>query len=338
MASARIELLSRPPELSSPLPRYIAAPRPTRRAMSASAGADTSSERHWASTPSLRVGRRVEQVVGDHQAEDGVTEELEPFVRREPAVLGAPGPVAERQVQERVVGEAVAQVLTERVAGVDVDRIRLGRGRSRRHLARSSGLRGLRPRSGSPTLRSPSSSSSASTSSISASESAWRSSAKESPSPMVPGSTSRMSAKRSLTSWSTSGRSIGLCCTCVSAGTMILISCLGPGGTTFDGDRRHCTRQSWSSGDRQLTKRQSACEASVDVDGLSAAVPAAVPTHDVGQLGGVAPRADAAGSRLEHPVGCPTAAALRLGGFLLGTAMGRLCAIGECDGSGISHL
>src|SRR5689334_22064175 len=59
-------------------------------------------------------------------------------------------------------------------------------------------------------------------------------------------------------------------------------------------------------------------EALVDFDGLAAAVPAAVAAHDVGQLGGVALRADAAGRRLERPVGGPPGAGLHLRGLLLG--------------------
>src|SRR3954452_18405097 len=74
-----------------------------------------------------------------------------------------------------------------------------------------------------PTVRSPNSSSSASTSSISANESASRSSAKLWPSEMVPGSTSKMSARRSRMSSKPSLRSIGPCSTWVSAGTRALL-------------------------------------------------------------------------------------------------------------------
>src|SRR5690606_23139414 len=57
---------------------------------------------------------------------------------------------------------------------------------------------------------------------------------------------------------------------------------------------------------------------SVDVDGLAAAVPAAVAAHDVGLLHRAAAGAQAARGHLERPVGRPAAAALGLGGLLLG--------------------
>src|SRR4029079_3509502 len=61
---------------------------------------------------------------------------------------------------------------------------------------------------------------------------------------------------------------------------------------------------------------------SVDVDGLAAVVPPAVAAHDVGQLGGAAARAGAAGRSLDGPGRGATAAALRLGGLLLGDGHG----------------
>src|SRR5207248_800050 len=55
-----------------------------------------------------------------------------------------------------------------------------------------------------------------------------------------------------------------------------------------------------------------------DFEGLAAAIPAAVGADDVGQLGLAALGADAAGRLGEAPGGRPPAAALGLGGLLLG--------------------
>jgi hypothetical protein len=53
--------------------------------------------------------------IGDHPAEDGVAEELEPLVRQLARDLGTPGPVRERLPQQAAVLEAVAQPVLERV-------------------------------------------------------------------------------------------------------------------------------------------------------------------------------------------------------------------------------
>src|ERR1700678_4341585 len=53
------------------------------------------------------------------------------------------------------------------------------------------------------------------------------------------------------------------------------------------------------------------------LEALWALVPATVGADDVGELGHRALRAHGTGRRLQHPVGCAAAAALRLGGLLL---------------------
>src|ERR687894_1147803 len=63
---------------------------------------------------------------------------------------------------------------------------------------------------------------------------------------------------------------------------------------------------------------------SVDLDGDTAAVPATVAAHHVGQLGVVAAGADATSGTLEAPRAGPAAAALGLGGLLLGDGHGSL--------------
>src|SRR5690606_24779822 len=97
-----------------------------------------------------RLGCGPVQVVGHHQAEHRVAEELEPLVGGNGAVLGAPGAVPEGELQELRVGEPVGQQVTEVVAGVDGGDLRVSRRRSRRHPAPTSGPRDPRPRSGSP--------------------------------------------------------------------------------------------------------------------------------------------------------------------------------------------
>src|SRR5690606_26338459 len=62
--------------------------------------------------------------------------------------------------------------------------------------------------------------------------------------------------------------------------------------------------------------------ASVDFDGLAAVVPPAVGADDVGDLHHAAARAEAARRAAETPVRGATAAALRLGGLLLGDGHG----------------
>jgi hypothetical protein len=53
-------------------------------------------------------------VVGDDQAEHGVTEELEPLVRAVPRVLGTPRTVRERRGQCRLVGNRPSEALVQR--------------------------------------------------------------------------------------------------------------------------------------------------------------------------------------------------------------------------------
>src|SRR3954453_4340588 len=67
----------------------------------------------------------------------------------------------------------------------------------------------------------------------------------------------------------------------------------------------------------------------LDVDGLAAAVPAAVGAHHVGQLGLAALRADAAGRGRQGPVRGAPAAALGFGGLLLRDGHGRLSSVVE---------
>ena len=51
-----------------------------------------------------------EDVLGDCQAEDGVTEDLEPFVRLGCVRLGTVAAMGERQLKQRLIGELVPQV------------------------------------------------------------------------------------------------------------------------------------------------------------------------------------------------------------------------------------
>src|SRR3954451_15021701 len=73
-------------------------------------------------------------------------------------------------------------------------------------------------------------------------------------------------------------------------------------------------------------------ERSVDVDGLAAAVPTAVPAHHVGHLGQPASGAQASGRHVELPGRGPTAPALGLGGLLLGDGHGEFLGV-ERDGA-----
>jgi hypothetical protein len=59
-------------------------------------------------------------VRGDDQAEHGVAEELEPFVRLVARVLGAPGSVRDREREQVEVVERVAECLGESVEVVGV--------------------------------------------------------------------------------------------------------------------------------------------------------------------------------------------------------------------------
>jgi hypothetical protein len=61
-----------------------------------------------------QVGVGEEQVVGDHQAQHGVTEELEPLVGRGALGLGAPRPVGQGAGQQLRVGEGPSEPLDER--------------------------------------------------------------------------------------------------------------------------------------------------------------------------------------------------------------------------------
>src|ERR687893_540103 len=86
-----------------------------------------------------------------------------------------------------------------------------------------------------------------------------------------------------------------------------------------------------------VPRRRRAVGFSVDLDGYTAAIPAAVAAHDVGHLGGVAARADAAGGPLEAPGAGPAAAALGLGGLLLGDGHGSLPATSRWGARGTAR-
>ena len=78
-ASARIDCRRKPPVLSSPEPSCSSSPRPMAAATSASGSALTTRARRRLRSPSEPSGKRIE-VAGDGQVEDGVAQELEPFV------------------------------------------------------------------------------------------------------------------------------------------------------------------------------------------------------------------------------------------------------------------
>jgi predicted SpoU family rRNA methylase len=59
-------------------------------------------------------------VRGDHHAEDGIAEELEPFVRLVTRVLGAPGSVRDREREQVEVVERVAERFGKSVEVVGV--------------------------------------------------------------------------------------------------------------------------------------------------------------------------------------------------------------------------
>jgi hypothetical protein len=56
-----------------------------------------------------------EEVVGDDELEDGITEELEPFVVGALAVLGDHRTVGERPTEEARIGESVPEGVLEAV-------------------------------------------------------------------------------------------------------------------------------------------------------------------------------------------------------------------------------
>ena len=79
--------LSRPPDCASPPPRRIASPRSSAIATSAQVSLRTSAVRRCDSSPSVGVGKGLEQHLGDDQAEHAVAEEFEALI----AVRGGAG-------------------------------------------------------------------------------------------------------------------------------------------------------------------------------------------------------------------------------------------------------
>jgi hypothetical protein len=66
---------------------------------------------------------RQEDVLGDHEPEHRVTEELEALVRLGAGVLGAPRPVREGALQQSRVVERVPEPIDQRRVGVGGDQL-----------------------------------------------------------------------------------------------------------------------------------------------------------------------------------------------------------------------
>ncbi len=80
IASAKIEDLSCPPVLSSPLPNNKKEPKSSSRATSARAEALTTAARSLAKLPLGFVGEVPKQPFGNDNAQDGVAEEFQALV------------------------------------------------------------------------------------------------------------------------------------------------------------------------------------------------------------------------------------------------------------------
>ena len=72
---------------------------------------------HLGQSPFGHLGIGPVAVLGHHQPEHGVTEELESLVRRDPARLGAPGSVRQRLDEQARVGEVLPQTADQRGSG-----------------------------------------------------------------------------------------------------------------------------------------------------------------------------------------------------------------------------
>ena len=70
-----------------------------------------------------QIGMGAEDVVGDHEAQHGVAEELQSLVGRRTGVLGAPGPMGEGESHQPGIGEAVTQTVEQGGEGVGGQRV-----------------------------------------------------------------------------------------------------------------------------------------------------------------------------------------------------------------------
>ena len=116
-ALARIDALCRPPDASSPRPSSSAAPRSSSTATSASTAVFTTAARTLARAPFGHLGIGPVAVLGHHQPEHGVAQELEALVGRDAPGLRAPRSVRQRLDEQAGVAELPAETASRGPSG-----------------------------------------------------------------------------------------------------------------------------------------------------------------------------------------------------------------------------